>query len=308
VTIVKIIVLGSAAGGGFPQWNCNCEPCRRARGGDPAATPRSQSSLAVSADGDQWVLLNASPDLRHQILATPDLAPQHGRRHSPIVGAVLTNGDVDHITGLVHLRESQPLALYANRRIHDVLAANSIFGVLNPDLVLRHTIALDQPTDVIGPDGVASGLTVEMFTVPGKVALYLEGAAPVLDAETEDTVGLHVRAGDRSFFYIPGCARLNDRLATRLRGADLLYFDGTLWQDDEMIRHGVGTKTGRRMGHMSISGPDGSLAAFAELNIRRKIFIHINNTNPVLLADSPERQAVAAAGWEVAFDGMEETL
>jgi pyrroloquinoline quinone biosynthesis protein B len=304
---VKIVVLGAAAGGGYPQWNCNCDTCRRARSGDPAAKPRTQSSLAISADGESWFLLNASPDLRQQIITTPRLHPQHGRRHSPIVGAVLTNGDVDHIAGLINLRESQPLSIYATSRIHSVLAANSIFQVLNPELVPRHTLALDQPVELAGPGG-PSGLTVEMFTVPGKVALYLEGAAPVLDGETEDTVGLCVSANGKSFFYIPGCARLTDRLADRLRGADLLFFDGTLWQDDEMIRQGVGTKTGRRMGHMSVSGTDGSLAAFAGLEIRRKIYIHINNTNPILLDDSPERAAVVKAGWEVGEDGLEVSL
>jgi len=176
--------------------------------------------------------------------------------------------------------------------------------VLNADLVKRRTLALGRPVELEGPDGPA-GITVEMFAVPGKVALYLEGAAPVLDGETEDTVGLRISAGGKSFFYIPGCARLTPALADRIRGAGLLLFDGTLWRDDEMIVQGVGTKTGRRMGHISISGPDGSLAAFAGLGIHRKIFIHINNTNPILLDDSPERAAVIEAGWEVGEDGLE---
>ncbi|WP_158046654.1 pyrroloquinoline quinone biosynthesis protein PqqB [Skermanella pratensis] len=301
---MKIVVLGSAAGGGYPQWNCNCDTCRRARSGDPAAKPRTQSSLAISADGERWFLLNASPDLRQQILATPLLHPRHGKRHSPISGVVLTNGDVDHIAGLINLRESQPLSLYATSRIHAVLAANSIFQVLNPDLVERRTLALNDPVELVGPDG-PSGIRVEIFAVPGKVALYLEDAAPVLDGETEDTVGLRISGGGKSFFYVPGCAKLTPALADRLRGADLLLFDGTLWRDDEMVLNGVGTKTGRRMGHMSVSGPDGSLAAFADLGIRRKIFIHINNTNPILLDDSPERAAVEEAGWEVGEDGRE---
>ena len=301
---MKIVVLGSAAGGGYPQWNCNCDTCRRAWSGDAAAKPRTQSSLAISADGESWFLLNASPDLRKQILDTPLLHPKSGRRHSPIIGAVLTNGDVDHVCGLINLRESQPLTLYATSRIHDVLAANSVFQVLNADLVKRRTLALNTIVELEGPDG-PSGITVEMFAVPGKVALYLEGAAPVLDGETEDTVGLRISGNGKSFFYIPGCARLTPALADRIRGAELLLFDGTLWRDDEMIVQGVGTKTGRRMGHMSVSGPDGSLAAFADLGIRRKIFIHINNTNPILLDDSPERAFVKEAGWEVGEDGME---
>ncbi|EWY37709.1 pyrroloquinoline quinone biosynthesis protein PqqB [Skermanella stibiiresistens SB22] len=297
-------MLGSAAGGGYPQWNCACDTCRRARSGDPAAKPRTQSSLAISADGERWFLLNASPDLRQQILNTPTLYPRHGKRHSPIAGVVLTNGDVDHIAGLINLRESQPLSLYATSRIHAVLSANSIFQVLNPDLVQRRTLGLNAPVELVGPEG-PSGITIEMFAVPGKVALYLEDAAPVLDGETEDTVGLRISAGDKSFFYIPGCAKLTPALADRIRGADLLLFDGTLWRDDEMIRNETGTKTGRRMGHMSVSGPEGSLAAFAPLGIRRKVFIHINNTNPILLDDSPERASVNEAGWEVGEDGME---
>ena len=185
-----------------------------------------------------------------------------------------------------------------------LVAFNSVFQVLNADLVKRRTLALNTVVELEGPDG-PSGITVEMFTVPGKVALYLEGAAPVLDGETEDTVGLRIGANSKSFFYIPGCARLTPALADRVRGAEMLLFDGTLWRDDEMIVQGVGTKTGRRMGHMSVSGPEGSLAAFADLGIRRKIFIHINNTNPILLDDSPERAFVKEAGWEVGEDGME---
>lgn len=309
--MLHVLVLGSAAGGGFPQWNCNCTLCRRARSGDPKVRPRTQSSLAVSSGDGKWFLLNASPDLRQQIDATASLQPQHGRRHSPIAGAVLTNADIDHIAGLLNLRESQPLAVYATRRVHAVLRANSVYNVLNPEYVERRELALDARTDLAGKDGAINGLLVEPFAVPGKVALYLEDAsAKNLGSQPEDTVALRVteRASGKSFFYIPGCAELPAALADRLRGADLVFFDGTVWNDDEMIANQTGTKTGARMGHMHLAGTDGSIAAFAGLGVKRKVFVHINNTNPVLAEDSAERAMAEAAGWEVGFDGMEVVL
>lgn len=307
---MRIRVLGAAAGGGFPQWNCNCETCRRAWGGETPA--QSQASLAVTADGEHWFLLNASPDLRAQILANPPLQPRQPGRDSPIAGAVLTNGDVDAIAGLLILRESQKLALYATPRVLDVLAHNSIFNVLNPDYVARRPIALDRPTDLLTRDGAQSGLRVEAFSVPGKVALYLEDSAieQRLAQRSEDTIGLHISAPatGKRFYYIPACAALDDELKSRLRGAALVFFDGTLWRDDEMIRAGLGSKTGRRMGHLSVSGPGGSMAALADLGIPRKLFIHINNTNPMLCAGSAERATLEAAGWQVAQDGLDITL
>lgn len=305
---MQILVLGSAAGGGFPQWNCNCLNCRRARSGDPAASPRTQSSLAVSADGEGWLLLNASPDLRQQIITTPALHPRRGNRHSPIAGVVLSNGDVDHVAGLLTLRENQPLSVYASDRVHQVLRDNSVFNVLNPQMVARRVLSLDRPVDVAGFDETPIGLRVTAFAVPGKVALYMENekAGPGFGTQSGDTIGLEVRAADgRHFFYLPACAALTPELGARLRDAPLVFFDGTLWQDDEMLSAGVGVKTGRRMGHMSIAGEDGSLAQLAALGVRRRIYVHINNTNPILLAGSPERLQVEAAGWEVAYDGME---
>ncbi|WP_207459842.1 pyrroloquinoline quinone biosynthesis protein PqqB [Azospirillum sp. SYSU D00513] len=306
---MQIIVLGSAAGGGFPQWNCNCEGCRRARSGDPLARPRTQSSLAVSADGRRWLLLNASPDLRAQILATPALHAVGERRGTPISAALLTNADIDHVTGLLTLRESQPFALYATARVQGVLAANSVFQVLKPEMVPRRAMALGTPFQPAGPDGEGLGLEVEVFAIPGKVALYLEDESIGLNlgAVSEDTVAVRITdtAGGGSFFYMPGCASLPGWLADRLRGAPLVFFDGTTWVDDEMARTGTGVKTAQRMGHMAISGPDGSLAAFDGLGVARKVYIHLNNTNPVLLEDSAERRQVEAAGWEVAHDGME---
>jgi pyrroloquinoline quinone biosynthesis protein B len=306
---VKIRVLGAAAGGGYPQWNCNHPNSRRARAGDPAAKPRTQSSIAVSGDGERWVLFNASPDLRQQINDNAVLHPRAGLRDSPIKAVVLTNADVDHVTGLLTLRESQPLRVYGTRRVLGVLAANTVFNVLNPEFVKREPLTLEQPLDLLAADGTALGIHVTPFAVPGKVALWLEDATKGANfgSVEEDTVALEVRetGGTRRFVYIPGCAAMNDAVAGRLRGADLVFFDGTLWVDDEMIRDGVGVKTGKRMGHMSVSGPDGTMAALRDLGIRRKVFIHINTTNPILLDDSQERRAVTGAGWEVAWDGME---
>ena len=299
-----IKVLGSAAGGGFPQVNCNCANCAGARAGRPGLAPRTQSSLAVSRDGDTWILLNASPDLRQQIAATPALAPRAGQgpRASPIAAVVLTNGDVDHIAGLLSLREGIPFALYGSPRVLAALAANSIFNVLDSGRVPRIVLPLSRAIEV------ADGLTVEAFSVPGKVALYLEAdASPDFGTREGDTIGVRVAEPARgaAFHYIPGCAAIDAPLATRLRGTSLVLFDGTLYTDDEMIAQGLSEKTGRRMGHISMAGADGSLAAFAALGVGRRVYVHLNNSNPVLRDDSAERAEVERAGWEVAFDGME---
>ena len=242
-------------------------------------------------------------------MCSSDLRSGNGRRHSPIVGAVLTNGDVDHVAGLLSLRESYPLAVYATRRVHAVLRANAIFNVLNPTLVARRELELDRPTSLASPEGAPFGLTIEPFAVPGKVALWLEDASAGANfgSTAEDTVALKVTDGATggSFFYMPGCAQLTPEVARRIRGAKLVFFDGTLWRDDEMILSGTGAKTGQRMGHISMSGPDGSMAAFEGLGVQRRIYIHINNTNPALRADSAQRKAAEAAGWEIAYDGME---
>jgi pyrroloquinoline quinone biosynthesis protein B len=308
---VRIVVLGSAAGGGFPQWNSNAPGCRRARRGDVGAKPRTQTSLAVSPDGEAWFLLNAAPDIRAQIDANPCLWPGAGLRSSPIAGVVLTGGDVDAVAGLLTLRERHVFAVYATAEVHRVLAANSIFGVLSPDCVARPMLALDRPTPLAGAGGRESGLVVTAFAVPGKVPLWLEegGRDPGI-VETGHAVGLEIAGPgpDERLFFVPGCAAMTEPLAARLAGAPLVFFDGTLWRDDEMIRMGVGAKTGRRMGHMSMSGEGGAIAAFGALGVGRKVFLHINNTNPVLLEDSPERAAAEQGGWTIAHDGMSFTL
>ena len=303
--MIDIIVLGAAAGGGFPQWNSNAPGCRRARAGDPAAPPRTQASIAISGDGRHWFVVNASPDLRTQINQTPALHPREGLRSTPIAGVILTGGEVDTITGLLTLREREPFTLLATTEVLAMLDANPIFEALNREVVPRETMALDRPLPLRLRDGSPAGLTIVPFVVPGKVPLYAEaGPDPAAICENGETIGLEISDGAHRVCFVPGCARMTDNLRVRLRGADAVFFDGTLWVDDEMIRAGLGEKTGRRMGHMSIDGMEGTIAALRDLGIKRRIFIHINNSNPVLLADSPERAQVEAAGWEVSHDGM----
>lgn len=297
-------VLGSAAGGGYPQWNCNCDVCALAWRGDPRVQARTQSSIAATADGKRWLLVNASPDLRQQILSTPSMAASaaadHGqRRASAIAAALVTNGDVDHVAGLLTLRERQPLSLYGTAGVMDVIAANPIFEVLSAECVERIRVPLDAPFEPV------PGLTVEMFAVPGKVPLYLEKGDVSVGEVGEMTVGLRLSAGGQSIFYIPGCAEVTDDVRRRVSGAHAVLFDGTVFTDGEMEAAGVGAKTGRRMGHVPISGPGGSLKAFDGLGIGEKIYIHINNTNPILVEGSEERDRVEACGWRVAYDGME---
>jgi pyrroloquinoline quinone biosynthesis protein B len=293
---LKIVILGSAAGGGLPQWNCGCANCVAARRG--AIPARTQSSLAASADGETWALVNASPDIRVQLARTPALYPR-ALRDTPIRSVLLTNGDIDHSAGLLSLREQQPFAVVATRETARTLRANLMLRALDPALVpWREAV----PGEAIE---LAPGLTAELFPVPGKVPLYLEQGEVRSDLEGGQTVGVRLSAGGHAAFHVPGCARMTPALAERLAGAALVLFDGTLWDDDEMIRTRTGTKTGRRMGHMPISGEGGSLAAFAPLGVVRKVFVHINNTNPILDPASPERRAVMEAGWLVAEDGME---
>jgi pyrroloquinoline quinone biosynthesis protein B len=312
---MEVIVLGSAAGGGFPQWNCNAPLSKAARDGSIKTKWRTQASIAVSADGERWLLVNASPDLRQQLLQTKTLWPRESPRHSPIDAVLLTSGEIDHVAGLLSLRESQAFTLWATPRILEILGENSIFGALNPDYVARKTFPLNQSFEPAGQHG-PMGFTVTAFPVPGKVPLFLEGRNQGnLGGMPEETVGLEVTArptnqdGDgASFHYIPGCARMTPELKARLKGSALVFFDGTLWQNDELIGLGISPKTGARMGHMNISGADGTLAAFADLDVKRKVFIHVNTTNPVLDEASPERAEITAQGWDVAEDGMRVVL
>jgi len=291
------IVLGSAAGGGFPQWNCRCAVCRLAWDGDPRVTPRAQASLAVSGDGERWTLLNASPDLRAQLAATPALHPRT-LRGSPIAAVVLTGGEIDQTAGLLNLRERQPFELIGTRDTLAAVGGNPMFGALAPDVVTRR--AAEAGASFLLP----GGLSAELFMVPGKVPLYLEQGAVETSVESGANVGVEIKAGDARLLFVPGAANITPALRERLARADVILFDGTLFRDNEMIASGTGTKTGRRMGHMPIDGADGSLAALKGLG-KRRIYIHINNTNPILIEDSPERRRVEAAGFEVAADGLE---
>lgn len=309
--MLRVVVLGAAAGGGVPQWNCGCAVCRASRSDRPELQS-TQSSVAVSVDDAHWFLINASPDIRQQITATPRLHPKAGAlRHSPITGVILTNGEVDAVAGLLSLRESSPFTIYAHRQVLAILASNSIFNVLNDKLVRREPIATDRAFEPLLPDGSPSGLEVLPFVVPGKRAWYLEGRQhPGDDDAAGDTLGLRVtdKRSGQYFYHLAACARVTPDLAQRIEGAPLVFFDGTVWRDDELIAAGLGRKTGQAMGHIAMSGADGAIAALAPLNIARKLFLHINNSNPALLADSPERKAALQAGWELASDGMEIAL
>ena len=296
---LKILILGSAAGGGLPQWNCGCPNCVKARAGEIPS--RSQSSIAVSANGEDWAIINASPDIRYQIAACPQLHPT-GPRISPIKSVFVTNGDIDHIAGLLTVRERQPFTLFSTSEIGKVLAENRIFDAVNREVVPRETVTLGAPFEL------APGVTAEPFSVPGKVPLFMEGETVDTELEGEQTIGVALSAGGATAYYIPGCAKLTLALEDRLQGAEMVIFDGTVWLNDEMARQGVGQKTGARMGHMSMTGEKGSIAAFAPLNVKRKVFVHMNNTNPVLDPSTPERTEVEAAGWLIAEDGMELTL
>jgi pyrroloquinoline quinone biosynthesis protein B len=295
---LRILVLGSAAGGGVPQWNCLCPVCRLAWSGDKRVKPRSQSGLAISADGEKWLLLNASPDLRQQIIGSPYLHPRGAKRHSPIGAVFITNADVDHLGGLLALREQQHFVLFGSQATLAQTGAG-IFGVLNKHLVDRRATPLDTRADT------GLGIWVTPFAVPGKVPLYLEGENVAVGAESEANVGVELSDGAKSFFYVPGCAEINEGVIKRLAGAALVFFDGTTFTNDEMVNLGLSKKTAWRMGHVAMSGKNGSLERLASCAIGRKIYVHINNTNPVLIEDSLQRAAVERAGWEVAHDGME---
>ena len=292
-------ILGAAAGGGLPQWNCGCKNCNLARAGKIPA--QSQSSVAFSANGRDWAILNASPDIRDQMAHAQVLHPTD-LRTSPLQSVLLTNGDIDHVAGLLTLREQQKFELFATSEIHRVIGDNPIFSALKLDFVNRTNIALDREFEL------ATDLTARLFAVPGKVPLYLEGETVQTDLEGEQTVGVHLSAEGKNVFYIPGCSTMTPDLRARIEGADMVMFDGTLWQDDEMVTAGLSQKTGKRMGHMSISGSDGSIAAFADIEVKQKIFVHMNNTNPVLRPTSDEKKMANAAGWTVAQDQMELTI
>jgi pyrroloquinoline quinone biosynthesis protein B len=282
--MLRVVVLGAAAGGGVPQWNCGCPVCRSARTQHPELQS-TQASIAVSADGDHWFLINASPDLRQQLIATPQLHPAAGKlRHSPIAGVILTNGEIDAVAGLLSMREGWPFTIYAHQRVLSILASNSIFNVLSEKNVTRQPIEVDKAFEPALPDGSPSGIEVLAFAVPGKGAWYLEGKAHPAGADgTGDTLGLRIadKASGKHFYFLAACANVTDDLKARLKGASAIFFDGTVWRDDELIAAGLGNKTGQGMGHIAMSGPSGAIESLAGLDIDRKMFLHINNSNPV---------------------------
>jgi pyrroloquinoline quinone biosynthesis protein B len=309
--MLRVVVLGAAAGGGVPQWNCGCPVCLKARTDHPELRS-TQASIAISADGEHWFLINASPDLRQQVIATPQLHPKAGElRHSPISGVILTNGEVDAVAGLLSMREGWPFTVYAHTKVLSILRDNSIFNVLNEKNVLRQPIEVDRTFEPTLPDGSPSGIEILPFAVPGKGAWYLEGKVhPGGDDGAGDTLGLRVtdRATGKYLYFLAACARVTDDLKSRLTGASLIFFDGTVWRDDELIAAGLGNKTGQGMGHIAMSGDGGVIEALANLGIGQKIFLHINNSNPALLPDSAEREIAERAGWQIPADGTEITL
>ena len=309
--MLRVVVLGAAAGGGVPQWNCGCPVCRTARS-ENSGLQSTQASIAVSRDGEHWFLINASPDLRQQLTATPQLHPKPGRlRHSPIAGVILTNGEIDAVAGLLSMREGSPFTLYAHERVLAILKSNSIFNVLNEKNVKRQPIEVEKPFEPALPDGSPSGIEILPFEVPGKGAWYLEGKAhPAGGDGTGDTLGLRImdKTSGKYLYFLAACARVTDDLKSRLEGAALVFFDGTVWRDDELIAAGLGNKTGQGMGHISMSGEHGAIASLKGLDIGRKVFLHINNSNPALLHGSDERKTAEQAGWHIPADGMEITL
>lgn len=283
---MRVKVLGSAAGGGFPQWNCRCSNCRRYREGTFAGPARTQAQIAVSADADSWHLLNASPDLRAQIEAEPALHPARGLRHSPIASVALTSAELDQALGLLLLREWHAFQVYATAAVRTALLdRNAMFHVLEraPGQVCWNDVAPCAPFEL-----ARSGI-----------------AAVAIPAAGDAVSALIVRHGAGTLAYVPSAPAVPDAWLEWLDASDLLFFDGTFWSGDELIRVQGGGRTAREIGHLPVGGPDGALARLACLERPRKFFIHVNNTNPMLDEDGPERREVRNAGWEVASDGME---
>ncbi len=301
---MQIILLGTAAGGGFPQWNCWCPTCRVARSDPRRAVPRSQSAAAVSADGERWFLLNASPDIHSQLARLPRKNPA-GVRHTPVEGVVLTDAELDHTLGLVLLREARYLQVVATTEVTEILAHDSALLRVTSAFAEVHThrLLLDRPFELSYRDSCPSGLSVTAFPVP---------AGPPRFASREQeghTVGLllHDQATGGTCAFVPGCGGLDDGLLARLSTARVVLFDGTFWSDDELIRLGISDRTARQMDHLPISGPGGSLELLAALP-SKLVYTHINNSNPILVEDSAERAEVERRGLAVGADGMHFSL
>jgi pyrroloquinoline quinone biosynthesis protein B len=305
---VHIRVLGSAAGGGFPQWNCACFNCRGVREGRIAASARTQESVAVGVDKNAWFLINASPEIRQHIEGFVGLQPS-SPRHTPIQGILLTNGDLDHCLGLLSLRESQPLVVYATESVWlGFTRGNVLYRTLTrfAGQVTWVPIALDVSQPLKLMSGEASGLSVVAVPLPGKLPIHLEGQTPSLG----DNIGLRITADatGKVLAYLPAVGERSPVVERAAHAADAVFFDGTFWSNTELIEQGLGDKRAQDMAHWPIGGSNGSLAWLRNLSVKHRVFIHVNNTNPVLRDDSPERQTVRDAGLVVAHDGMELSL
>lgn len=307
---MRAIVIGSAAGGGFPQWNCGCPNCAGVREGRADLRGRTQDSVAVAASGaERFALVNASPDILAQIKATPALWPR-APRHTPIGAVVLTNGDMDHVLGLFSLRESQPLAIYATPPVWRGLEASVLVRTLKrfEGQVVFRPLTIGEEVELRDAAGESLGLHMRAFAAPGKLPVHLMGHTT---DSAEDNIGLSFRDGASStpaLAYAAACASLEGIDRDMLAKHAAIMFDGTFFREDELVRLGLSKAVAKDMAHMPISSDRGSLAGLASVEPRktRKIFTHINNTNPIL-ADTAERREVEAAGWEIAFDGMEIT-
>jgi pyrroloquinoline quinone biosynthesis protein B len=296
-------VLGSAAGGGFPQWNCGCDNCVLARAGDPRVEARTQDSIAVAAKGDHWLVVNASPDIHRQIEGFPALHPW-ASRHTPIAALALTNGDLDHVLGLLSLRESQPLVVLATHRVRaGLVEQNAMLRTLERSADQVEWVALELGIETV-LDEVGVGVTA--VAAPGKLPVHLMKLFRPLP---EDNVALRIRDLESGKLLVVatsvGSLETVDELT---RGADAVMFDGTFWSEDELIEQGLGQAHARDMAHVPVGGPEGSLARLAGLRAMHRVYTHVNNTNPMLREDSLERGAVERVGWEIAYDGLELAL
>ncbi len=308
---MRVRILGSAAGGGFPQWNCNCPNCRGLRAGTLRAKPRTQCSIAITGDrtgdgsreGSQWMLLNASPDLRAQISSFPELLPKESARGSSIAAVLLTDAELDHVTGLLSLRENEPIRLHCTQRVFDwVFESNPIFGgLIQPSRFRWERVENRESTRCR-----EVGVSFEAIYVDGKVPTYVRTPFDSLAGATVSYTVVDSSSG-ASILYVPAIKHINEELVAAASKCDCILFDGSFWSDDEMERRGVGTRTALAMGHVPIGGPDGSLARLSHLRAR-KVYTHVNNTNPILDETSAERREIESAGWEVAEDGMDFTL
>ena len=304
---MRIKILGSAAGGGFPQWNCACANCRALRAGTLRGKPRTQAQVAVSGDGDSWFLLGASPDLRAQIETMPELHPRAGVRQSPISGVVLASADLDHVLGLLLLRELQPLQVFATGSVLKILREdNSFFRMLNrvPQQVAWNGMLPGSEFKLFD-----SGLRCHPISLGTRYPAYVTPMRAQQLRPEEAVCGLIIEsAAGKRLAYMSAVGHVDEKLLEILDGVDLLLFDGTFWSDDELLRVESGGATARQMGHIPVGGADGSLRQLAKLSKARKIFMHVNNTNPMLDEASPEYRAVRDAGWEMAEDGWQFTL